>query len=52
VVRALWSGKKCLVEVLNAKPELDKSVIFCNMTNMMKMTGQKKVLESKAFTYE
>jgi hypothetical protein len=49
---ALWSGKKCFIGVLTGEARLDNSVIFCNMTNMMKMTGYKKVFESKAFTYE
>ena len=51
-MKAQWSGKKCLIELLAAEAELDKSVIFCNMTKMMKMTGWKKVFESKAFLYE
>ena len=52
MVRALWSGKKCFIGVSDGEEGLDNAVIFCNMTNMMKMRGQKKVLESKAFTYE
>ena len=49
---ALQSGKKCFIGVLDEKAGLDNAVIFCNMTNMMKMTGRKKVLESKAYIYE